>query len=118
LACRLLFAVVWSQISPTPAADSAAATAFNISKDLISPEATNWQRSLVMAWPVAFALAEAIDKNWRTPCDWSDAIVIEPAIALSRQGCGTLPKRRRIQHARNKVSARFAQVSFPRLCPL
>jgi hypothetical protein len=59
---RLLLAVVRSQISSPPTADSAAA-AFNISKDLISAEATNWQRALMMTGPIAFAFAEAIDKQ-------------------------------------------------------
>jgi hypothetical protein len=59
----LLLAVVRPQVSPSPSADSAAATAFNISKDLISTEATNRQRSLMMTGPIAFALAEAIDQQ-------------------------------------------------------
>jgi hypothetical protein len=59
----LRLAVVRSQVSSSPSADSAAAAAFNISKNLISPEATNWQRSLMMTGPIAFALTEAIDKQ-------------------------------------------------------
>jgi hypothetical protein len=59
----LLLAVVGSKVSSSPSADGAAATGFNISKDLISAEATNWKRSLMMTGPIAFTLAEAIDQQ-------------------------------------------------------
>jgi hypothetical protein len=59
----LLLAVVGAKVSSSPSADSATAAAFNISKDLISAEATNWKRPLMMTRPFAFAFAEAINKQ-------------------------------------------------------
>jgi len=63
LARRLLLAVIGAKVSSTPSAGGAAATGFNISKDLINSEASNWQRALMMTGPIAFALAEAINQQ-------------------------------------------------------
>jgi hypothetical protein len=63
LSRRLLLAVVGSQVSPPPSADSAAAAAFDVAENVVSLEAVSRQRALMMAGPIAFALAEAIDKQ-------------------------------------------------------
>jgi hypothetical protein len=54
----LLLAVVGAKVSSAPSADSAATTCFNIAKNLIIAEATNWKRPLMMTRPIAFAFAE------------------------------------------------------------
>jgi hypothetical protein len=67
LPCRLLFAVVRPQISSPPSADSATATTLDVAQNFFGLEVVNRQRALMVARPIAFALAEAIDSNWRTP---------------------------------------------------
>jgi hypothetical protein len=59
----LLFAVVRSQISSPPSADSAAAAALDVAQNFFGLEAVNRQHALMMARPIAFAFSEAIDKQ-------------------------------------------------------
>jgi hypothetical protein len=55
--------VVRSQISSPPSADSAPAAALDVLQNFISLEAINRKLPRMMAGPIAFALAEAIDKQ-------------------------------------------------------
>jgi hypothetical protein len=59
---RLLLALVGSQISPLPAAHSATAAALDVLQNFISLKAIN-RPALMMTGPIAFALAETIDKQ-------------------------------------------------------
>jgi hypothetical protein len=63
LRCSLLLAVVRSQISSPPSADRASAAALDVAQNFFGLEAINRQRALMMAGPIAFALAETIDKQ-------------------------------------------------------
>jgi hypothetical protein len=56
-------AVVWSQISPPPSANGAATAALDVLQNFIRLEAINRKLPRMMAGPIAFALAEAIDKQ-------------------------------------------------------
>ena len=56
-------AVVRSQISSPPSADSAAAAALNVAQNFFGLEALNRELPRMMAGPIAFALAETIDKQ-------------------------------------------------------
>jgi hypothetical protein len=60
---NLLLAVVRSQISSPPSAHSATAAALDVLQNFFGLEAVNRQRALMMAGPIAFALAETIDKQ-------------------------------------------------------
>jgi|GEM_PF-1165072 hypothetical protein len=60
---RLLLAVVRSQISSLPSADSAAAAALDITQNFFGLEAINRKLPEMMTGPVALTLAEAIDKQ-------------------------------------------------------
>jgi hypothetical protein len=62
LSCRLLLAVVRSQISSTPSADGASAAPL-VLQNFISLEAVDGQLSRMVAGPIAFALAETIDEQ-------------------------------------------------------
>jgi hypothetical protein len=60
---RLLLAVVRSQIRSSPSADCATASALDVAQNFVSLEAVNRQLPRMMTGPVAFALAETIDKQ-------------------------------------------------------
>ena len=60
---RLLLAVVRSQISSLPSADSAAAAALDITQNFFGLEAINRKLPEMMTGPVALTLAEAIDRQ-------------------------------------------------------
>jgi len=59
---RLLTAVVRPQISPSPAARSAATALLNFTHTLIGTKLFDRQRCLVMTGPIAFTLAVVIDQ--------------------------------------------------------
>jgi len=59
----LLLAVIGSQISPSPSADSAAAAALNVAQNFFGLEAVNRELPLMMAAPIAVAFAQAIDEQ-------------------------------------------------------
>src|SRR5262249_35887193 len=63
LLCCLLLTVVRSKISPSPSAHRTPASAFNIAQDLIGSKATYRQRPVMMAGPIALALAVAINEQ-------------------------------------------------------
>jgi len=56
-----LLAVVRSKISPSPAASCATAALLDVTKDFVSPETIQRQLSRMMAGPIAFSFATAID---------------------------------------------------------
>src|SRR5262245_34151331 len=60
---RLLLAIVRSQISATPSADSAAAAALDVAQNFFSLEAINRKLPRMMTGPVAFTLSKTIDKQ-------------------------------------------------------
>jgi hypothetical protein len=59
----LLLAVVWPEIGTPPSADSAAASALDVAQNFFGLEAVDRQLAVMMAGPVAFAFAKAIDKR-------------------------------------------------------
>jgi hypothetical protein len=63
LPCSLLLAVVGTEISPSPAAGGAAAATLDVAQNFFGLEAVNRQRALMVARPIAFALAQAIDEQ-------------------------------------------------------
>jgi hypothetical protein len=83
----LLLAVVRSQISPPPSANSAPAAALNVAQDFFSLEGINRKLARMMTGPIAFALAEAIDKQLANAVARTDAMVTVPAIAIFRHDC-------------------------------
>jgi hypothetical protein len=63
LSSCLFFAVIRSTISSPPSAHSTAAAALNVAQNFFGLEAINRQLTLMMAGPIAFTIAEAIDQQ-------------------------------------------------------
>ena len=62
----MLLVVVGTRVSSSSSTDSAAASPLDVSQNFFGLEAINRQLALMMAWPIAIALAETIDTHLAT----------------------------------------------------